>query len=85
MPRLLLFVMLSWSTTAFAQNVPSASKHDTPSVPGQISEPQRDRFRLAPLPLRTDRSDQIGLPTAGPKGLLRESSNEPKYDPPAGK
>lgn len=84
MPRLLLFVILTWTTAAVAQDVPHDFKQDTPAVPGQVTEPRRERLRLAPLPLSADRSNELGLPSSGPKGLLRESYNEPKYDPPVG-
>lgn len=84
MRTLMLFAMLGTATVAHAQSAPRDFKLDTPPVPGQIVEPNRERLRLAPLPLRIDRSDHLGLPASGPKGELRESFNDAKYAPPSG-
>ncbi len=82
MRGLLLALMLTCSSAAaYAQDAPPDFKQDTPPVPGQIVEPPRERLRLAPLPLRADRPDDVGLPRSGPKGTLRESLNEPMYAP----
>jgi hypothetical protein len=69
------------ATAAAAQGVPHDFTQDTPPVPGQIIEPQREKLRLAPLPLRD--AHEIGLPSSGPKGVVRETRNERKYAPPA--
>jgi hypothetical protein len=79
MQKFLVLLMLTWSGVACAQQTPPAFKQDTPPAPGQVVAPQHERLRLAPLPLRVDRSEELGLPSTGPKGLLRESYNEPKY------
>ena len=81
MQKLLVLMLLTWAGAAYAQQAPPAFKQDTPTAPGQVAQPQHERLRLAPLPLRENRSDEIGLPSTGPKGLLRESYNEPKYTP----
>jgi len=66
---------------AIAQEAPHDFSQDTPPVPGQIVYTQRQKFRLAPLPLRAEDSSQLGLPVNGPKGVVRESLNEPRYTP----
>jgi hypothetical protein len=72
------------ATAAVAQGVPHDFTQDTPPVPGQIIEPQREKLRLAPLPLRGTRdAHEIALPSSGPKGVVRETRNERKYAPPA--
>jgi hypothetical protein len=71
-------------TAAAGQGVPHDFTQDTPPVPGQIIEPQREKLRLAPLPLRDARdAHEIALPSSGPKGVVRETRNERKYAPPA--
>ena len=71
-------------TAATAQGVPHDFTQDTPPVPGQIIEPQREKLRLAPLPLRDARAaHESALPSSGPKGVVRETRNERKYAPPA--
>jgi hypothetical protein len=86
MRRHLLVAALTvlWATTATAQGVPHDFTQDTPPVPGQIIEPQREKLRLAPRPLRDARdAHEIALPSSGPKGVVRETRNERKYAPPA--
>ena len=86
MRRHLLFAALTvlCATAAAAQGVPHDFTQDTPPVPGQIIEPQREKLRLAPLPLRDERdAHEIALPSSGPKGVVRETRNERKYAPPA--
>ena len=78
---LLVIMTLTWTTALYAQQAPRDYKVDTPPPPGHVVEPMRERLRLAPSPLRVDRSGQLGLPSTGPKGLLRESNNEPRYAP----
>ena len=68
-------------STASAQEVPHDFSQDTPPAPGQIVEAPREKLRLAPLPLRRDGSQELGLPATGPKGLMRESFNEQRYAP----
>jgi hypothetical protein len=72
------------ATAATAQGVPHDFTQDTPPVPGQIIEPQREKLRLVPQPLRDARdAHEIALPSSGPKGVVRETRNERKYAPPA--
>ena len=72
------------AATASAQSIPHDFTQDTPPVPGQIIKPQREKLRLAPLPLRQTRdAHEIALPSSGPKGVLRWSRNDAKYAPPA--
>ena len=66
---------------AAAQSVPHNFKQDTPPVPGQVVETPREKLRLTPTPMFELRTQGLGLPSSGPKGLLRESSNEDKYAP----
>jgi hypothetical protein len=66
-----------------AQGVPHDFKQDTPPVPGQVVETPRDKLRLVPIPLRQFRDDEIGLPSSGPKGIVRASRNDERYAPPA--
>jgi hypothetical protein len=66
---------------AAAQSVPHNFKQDTPPVPGQVVETPREKLRLAPYPTYEFRTQGLGLPSSGPKGLLRESSNDDKYAP----
>jgi hypothetical protein len=82
MRTLVLIAMLTVCGSAHAQQAPHDFTQDTPPVPGQIVERPRERLRIAPLPLRTDRSSNLGLPSSGPKGTLRESFNEPEFAPP---
>lgn len=81
MRMLMLVAMLCVAPAVHAQSTPHDFRQDTPPVPGQIVKPQRERLRLAPAPFRLHRSDMLGLPHSGPKGLLRESHNERKYAP----
>jgi hypothetical protein len=67
--------------SAAAQSVPHNFKQDTPPVPGQVVETPREKLRLAPYPTYEFHPQGLGLPSSGPKGLLRESSNEDKYAP----
>ena len=85
MRRFLLAValILTGVVVAQAQGAPHDFKQDTPPVPGLVVETPRDKLRLAPIPLRQFRADEIGLPTSGPKGIVRESSNAGRYAPPA--
>jgi hypothetical protein len=85
MHRFLLAVALILTGTimARAQGVPHDFKQDTPPVPGQVVETPRDKLRLAPIPLRQFRADEIGLPSSGPKGVVRASRNDERYAPPA--
>lgn len=76
-------LILAGAIVARAQDVPHDFKQDTPPVPGQVVETPRDKLRLAPIPLREFRADELGLPSSGPKGIVRESSNEETYAPPA--
>lgn len=76
-----LAVLMAATDTAAAQAVPHEFIQDTPPVPGQIVRTPREKLRLAPLRLRAGHPEMIGLPTSGPKGLLRESWNAPRYVP----
>lgn len=76
-------LILAGAIVVRAQDVPHDFKQDTPPVPGQVVETPRDKLRLAPIPLRQFCADEIGLPSSGPKGILRNSSNEEIYAPPA--
>lgn len=82
MRMLMLAAMLCTAPVAFAQDAPHDFRQDTPPVPGQIVETPRDKLRLGRAPLKFYRSDMLGLPRSGPKGLLRQSCNEPRYAPP---
>lgn len=73
--------LLALTSVAVAQEAPHDFSQDTPPVPGQVVEPPREKLRVAPLPLRQDRSQYLGLPSGGPKARLRESLNEPRYTP----
>jgi hypothetical protein len=75
--------ILAGAIVVRAQNVPHEFKQDTPPVPGQVVETPRDKLRLAPIPLRQFRADEIALPSSGPKGIVRASRNDEKYAPPA--
>jgi hypothetical protein len=83
MSRLLLasIILTGAAVGAAAQSVPHNFKQDTPPVPGQVVETPREKLRLAPIPMFEFRAQGLGLPSSGPKGLLRESSNEDKYAP----
>lgn len=82
---LLVTVLLVVGASAVsAQGVPHDFKQDTPPVPGQIVEQRRDQLRMVPLPLRQTRdAHEIALPSSGPKGVVRETRNEPEYTPSA--
>jgi hypothetical protein len=84
MHRLILVAVLTLggALAAGAQDVPHDFKQDTPSVPGQVVETPRDKLRVAPNPLPDLRPVEPGLPTSGPKGVVRESSNDEKYASP---
>lgn len=73
-------IILGGTLVAGAQSVPHDFRQDTPPVPGQVVETPRDRLRIGPNPLRSLQTEQLGLPSSGPKGI-RESSNEVKYTP----
>ena len=81
--NLLVTVLVAAGVSAVsAQGLPHDFNQDTPPVPGQIVKHERDKLRLAPLPLREMRdAHEIALPTSGPKGMLRQSRNEPEYMP----
>ena len=83
MYRLILssMIVLGGAAGVAAQNLPHNFKQDTPPVPGQVVETPREKLRLAPFPTFEFRTQSLGLPSSGPKGLLRESSNEDKYAP----
>jgi hypothetical protein len=85
MHRLILAaaLLLGGALAAGAQDVPHDFKQYTPPVPGQIVETPRDKLRVAPNPLRSLRAEELALPSSGPKGVVRESSNDEKYAPPA--
>jgi hypothetical protein len=84
MHRLILVAALAFggALAAGAQDVPHDFKQDTPAVPGQVVETPRDKLRVAPNPLRDLRPVDLGLPSSGPKGVVRESSNDEKHAPP---
>jgi hypothetical protein len=75
--------ILAGAIVVRAQDAPHDFKQDTPPVAGQIVETPRDKLRQAPIPLRKLRADEIGLPTSGPKGIVRASRNDERYAPPA--
>jgi hypothetical protein len=83
MHRLILAAALTLGGTlaAGAQDVPHDFRQDTPPVPGQVVETPRDKLRVAPNPLRNFQPEELALPSSGPKGALRESSNDDKYAP----
>jgi hypothetical protein len=83
MYRLILssIVALGAAANVSAQSLPHSFKQDTPPVPGQVVETPREKLRVARHP--TLDAQDLGLPSSGPKGLLRESSNEEKYAPSA--
>ena len=83
MYRLILssIIVLGAALNVAAQSPPHGFKQDTPPVPGQVIETPREKLRLAPGPTREFQAQELGLPFSGPKGLLRESSNEKKYAP----
>lgn len=82
MRMLMLVAMLCAGPAAFGQDAPHDFRQDTPPVPGQIVETPREKLRLGRAPLKLYRSDMLGLPSSGPKGMLRQSCSEPKYAPP---
>lgn len=75
-------IILGGTLAAGAQSVPHDFRQDTPPVPGQVVETPREKLRMGPHPLRMLDVEPLGLPSSGPKGVIRESSNEPKYAPP---
>ncbi len=75
-------IMIGGTLAAGAQSVPHDFRQDTPPVPGQVVETPREKLRMTPNPLRTPAIEPLGLPSSGPKGVIRESSNEPKHAPP---
>ena len=81
--RLILssMILVGAALGADAQSVPHGFKQDTPPVPGQLVKTPREKLRLAPIPMFELRTQDLGLPTSGPKGLLRESSNEDEHEP----
>jgi hypothetical protein len=83
MYRLILssMILLGALQNVAAQSLPHGFKQDTPPVPGQVVETPREKLRLAPSPMFELSTQGLGLPTSGPKGLLRESGNEDKYAP----
>jgi hypothetical protein len=84
MHRLILAaaIMLGGTLAAGAQPVPHDFRQDTPPVPGQVVETPREKLRIAPNPQRTLQTEPLGLPSSGPKGVIRESSNEAMHAPP---
>ena len=80
MYRLILssIIVLGAALNVAAQSPPHGFKQDTPPVPGQVIETPREKLRLAPAPTLEFRTQGLGLPSSGPKGLLRELSNEDK-------
>lgn len=84
--RLMLSTMIALGAAlgAGAQSVPHSFKQDTPPVPGQVVETRREKLSLAPIPVELG-TQTLGLPSSGPKGLLRESRNEDKYAPSTGR
>ena len=84
MHRLILAgtLIFGGALAAGAQDTPHDFKQDTPPVPGQVVETPRDKLRVAPNPRGDLRPVDLGLPTSGPKGVVRESSNDEKYTPP---
>ncbi len=83
--KLVSIGLLALISAARAQDAPHDFSQDTPPAPGQIVETPREKLRLAPLPLRRDSSQELGLPATGPKGLKRQSFNEQRYEPRAGR
>jgi hypothetical protein len=83
MYRLILssIIVVSAALNVAAQSPPYGFKQDTPPVPGQVIETPREKLRLAPAPTLEFQTQELGLPSSGPKGLLRQSSNEEKYAP----
>ena len=83
MSRLILssIIMVGAALGAGAQSVPHSFKQDTPPVPGQVVETPHEKLTLVPMPMFEFGTQSLGLPTSGPKGLLKESSNEHKYAP----
>ncbi len=81
-PLIVVILTALGASAAYAQAVPHDFKQDTPPAPGQVIERPRDMLRIAPLPLRGVRNDELGLPPGGPMGRVRESYNEPVYNPP---
>jgi len=83
MYRLILssIIVLGAALNVAAQSPPHGFKQDTPPVPGQVIETPREKLRLAPAPTLEFDTQELGLPSSGPKGLLRQSSNEEKYAP----
>jgi hypothetical protein len=75
-------ILVGGTLAASAQSLPHDFRQDTPPVPGQVVETPREKLRLAPNPLRRLESEPLGLPSSGPKGVIRESRNDPKYAPP---
>jgi hypothetical protein len=75
-------IIVGGTLAAGAQSVPHDFRQDTPPVPGQVVETPREKLRMDPHPLRRLENEPLGLPSSGPKGIVRESRNEPKYAPP---
>ena len=75
-------IMIGGTLAAGAQSVPHDLRQDTPPVPGQVVETPREKLRLAPNPSRHLEAEPLGLPPRGPKGVVRDSRNAPKYAPP---
>ena len=74
-------IMVCGTLAAGAQTVPHDFKQDTPPVPGQLVETPREELRIAPDPQQALQAEPLGLPSSGPKGAIRESSNEAKHAP----
>jgi hypothetical protein len=73
-------IMLGGTLVAGAQSVPHDFRQDTPPVPGQVLETPREKLRIAPNSLGSLKTEPLGLPSSGPKGI-HESSNEIKHAP----
>ena len=80
MHRLILAtaIMLGGTLAAGAQSVPHDFRQDTPPVPGQVVETPRDKLRIGAQSAAEPSDEPLGLPSSGPKGVVRESSNERK-------
>lgn len=80
--KLATAIMLCGTLAAGAQPLPHDFRQDTPPVPGQVVETPREKLRIVPNPQPTLRIVPLGLPSSGPKGVVRESRNEAKFAPP---
>jgi hypothetical protein len=68
MRKLLLTAFVSLpAAMASAQDVPHDFKQDTPPVPGQIVETQREKLQPGPRLYRAPPAHDPALPSSGPK------------------